>query len=267
MTPHEYAPPAAMIRCLTRRPSKSLAHGERTHLERVPIDFALAEAQHAAYRDALAGRGLSLIDLPALEAHPDGVFVEDAVLALPEVFILCRPGAASRAAEAELIAPHLPDDRPVVRLDAQASLDGGDVLLVGRTLFVGRSTRTNMAAVSALASAVSRFGYAVEPVPLAGALHLKTAVTALAPDLLLMNAAWLASDAFAGWRRVLVDPVEPFAANSLKIGAALFMQSAHRRTAERVAAAGFSLDLLDISEFARAEAGLTCLSVVIPAVS
>lgn len=255
------------LRCLTRRPSRRLADGERTHLERVPIDFALAEAQHGAYRDALARCGAELIDLPALEAHADAVFVEDAVLALPEVFVLCRPGAASRAAESELIAPHLPDDRPIIRLDTQATLDGGDVLRVGRTLFVGLSTRTNAAAIAALASAVSRFGYVVESVPLAGALHLKTAVTALAPDLLLMNAAWLASDTFWGWRRILVDPAEPFAANSLQIGAALFIQAAHRRTADRIAAAGFSVELLDISEFAKAEAGLTCLSVVIPAVN
>lgn len=252
--------------CLTRRASKSLAHGERTHLERVPIDFALAEAQHGAYRDALAGCGAALIDLPALEAYPDSVFIEDAVLALPEVFILCRPGAASRAAESELTATHLPKDRPIARLDAQATLDGGDVLRIGRKLFVGLSTRTNAAAVAALASVVSRFGYTIEPIPLMGALHLKTAVTALTPDLLLMNATWLASDAFPGWRRILVDPAEPFAANSLGIGAALFMQSAHQRTADRIVAANLRVELLDISEFAKAEAGLTCLSVAIPAV-
>ena len=253
------------LRCLTRRPSRRLAHGERTHLERVSIDFSLAEAQHEAYRAALSHNGAALIELPALDAHPDAVFVEDVVLALPEVFILCRPGAASRAAEPALLAPHLPKDRPVARLDAQATLDGGDVLCVGRTLFVGISTRTNAAAVAALASVVSRFGYRVEAVQTTGALHLKTAVTALASDLLLMNPAWLAGDAFPGWRRIHVDPGEPFAGNSLGIGDALFMQSAHQRTAEHVAAAGFAVDLMDISEFAKAEAGLTCLSVIIPA--
>ena len=253
-----------MIHCLTRRPSGRLAEGERTHVERVPIDFTLAEAQHQAYRHALAATGAAPIDLPALDAHPDGVFVEDAVLALPEAFILCRPGAASRAAEAELVAPHLPDDRPIIRLGADANLDGGDILLIGRRLFVGLSRRSNAVAITALASAVSRFGYVVEAVPLAGALHLKTAVTALAPDLVLMNPAWLSNDAFSGWRRILVDTSEPFAANSLRVGDFWFMQSAHQRTAERIAFAGFAVDLLDISEFAKAEAGLTCLSVLIP---
>jgi dimethylargininase len=249
---------------ITRRPGADLARGELTHLPRTPIDIDRAEGQHHAYRAAIAALGLAIVDLPALDDHPDAVFVEDGLIALPEVFVLCRPGADSRAGEVATLASATPDDRPVRRLGPPARLDGGDVLRIGRTLFVGRSGRTNAAAVEQLAAILAPFGYGVEAVALAGALHLKTAVTAPDDETLLYNPAWVDPAAFGSRRRIEVAPDEPFAANVLPLAGRLFVQAAHPATGDRLASAGFDVLPIDTSELAKAEAGLTCMSVIVP---
>jgi dimethylargininase len=252
-----------MTIALTRLPSPRMAEAELTHLDRVPIDRTLADTQHAAYRAALAEAGAEVITLPALDAHPDCTFVEDVLVSLPEVSVLCRPGATSRQGEVAAIEAHLPADRLVGRITAPGTVDGGDVLLIGRTLYVGLSTRTNAEGIAQMTAIVARFGYATNPVTVPGALHLKTAVTALAPDLLLINPNWIDATALAAFPRLTVDPAEPFAGNSLTVGNTIFMQADHARTAARITAAGFAVRLIDISEFAKAEAGLTCMSVIV----
>lgn len=247
---------------LTRLPGDDLGAGELTHLERQPINAARAKAQHAAYRAALAECGAELVVLPALEGHPDAVFVEDALIALPEVAILTRPGAASRRGEVASLADALPADRPVAQIAAPATLDGGDVLRVGKTLFVGRSTRTSAAGIAALATIVARFSYRVVALEVDGALHLKTAATALADDLLLCNPHWIDIAQFEGLRTIAVDEREPFSANTLTTGNRIFVSAAYPRTGAIVRAAGFETLALDVSELAKAEAGLTCMSVV-----
>ncbi len=250
------------MRALTRLPGPKLAHAELTHLARQPIDLALALKQHAAYRAALEGLGLSVEVMPALEGFPDAPFVEDVALSFPELNVVCRPGAASRSGEVDAFVAHLGIDRPLHRLTAPATLDGGDVLRVGREVFVGLSTRTTAAAVEQLASALARHGYRVHRVRVPGALHLKTAVTALPDGRLVMNRAWVEAGAFEGFTVVDVDPREPFAANCLHAGGAVL--HAFPATATRLERAGFEVRLLELSEFGKAEAGLTCLSVVVP---
>lgn len=237
---------------------------ELTHLTRCPIDVGLARQQHAAYRRALARCGAEVVDLGPLNEHPDAAFVEDVLVALPELMILTRPGAASRRGEVDAIERHLPADRRVERLPAPATLDGGDVLRLGRRLFVGRSTRTNDAGIAALGAIVTRHGYTVSAVDVPGALHLKTAVTAIADDLILINPAWIASEAFDAFSAINVAEDEPFAANCLAVGGWVILDGAHRATAARIEHAGFPVDVVDSSEFAKAEAGLTCLSVLVP---
>jgi dimethylargininase len=248
---------------LTRLPCPSMAQAELTHMERVPIDMARAGAQHETYRAALAEAGAEVIVLPALVAHPDCVFVEDVLISLPEISILTRPGALSRRGEVAAMAAHVPGDRPSTHIEAPGTLDGGDVMIVGRTLYVGQSRRTNAAGIAALAAIVAPHGYKVAAVPVPGALHLKSAVSALSPGLLLINADWIDSAAFAGVEQILVHPEEGFAGNSLTVGNTIFLQTAHARTADRVAATGISVRLIDTSEFAKAEGGLTCMSVII----
>jgi dimethylargininase len=249
---------------ITRRPGEDLTRVELTHLPRVAIDPARAEAQHAAYRAMVAARCGEVIDLPPLPGFPDAVFVEDGLIALPEAFVVCRPGAASRAGEIGSLAAAAPRDRPVLCLEAPAMLDGGDVLVIGRRLFVGLSLRTNVAAVEALAGLLAPLGYAVEGVAITGALHLKTAVTAPDEETVLVNPAWVDPAAFGARRVIQVPDHEPFAANCLPLGEEVFVQSAHPATAERLGDAGFAARLIDVSELAKAEAGLTCMSVIIP---
>lgn len=252
---------------LTRRPGARLAEGQVTHIERTSIDLELAQQQHEHYRAALAAAGGHVIDLAPDDERPDSTFVEDALIALPECFILTRPGAPSRRDEPERLSRHVPADRPLIRLQAPATLDGGDVLRIGRTLFVGLTTRTNEAGIDALRYALGAWTYAVVPVPVTGSLHLKTAVTALADDLILANTAWVDLSPLQPTRIIPVDPREPFAGNSLRIGDRILMQAAHPRTSDLVREAGFDVHRVDISEFAKMEAGLTCLSVIIPDVA
>jgi dimethylargininase len=253
-----------MTPVILRAPSPRMADGERTHLGRAPIDMALAHAQHAAYGAALAAAGGRVQVLAADETLADCAFVEDVAVVLPELSLVCRPGALSRRPEAAQVAPFLPQDRPRLTL-AAGTLDGGDVLVVGRRIFVGLSTRTSEEGLQAFKAVVAPHGYEVIGAPVPGALHLKTAATAIGPDRVLVNPAWVETSAFAGFATLEVAPDEPFAANTLTLGETLFVQAGAPRTRDRLLAAGYAPVELEISEFAKAEAGLTCLSLIVPA--
>lgn len=240
-----------------------MAEVELTHLPRVQIDIELATAQHAAYCSALAATGSDVTILPGLDDYPDCTFVEDVLVSLPEIFILTRPGAHSRRGEVAAIEAELTGDKPVAHIVSPGTLDGGDLLAVGKIIFIGRSTRTNDAGIAQLAQITAPFGYHIVKVEVPGALHLKTAVTALSSDLIVINPNWANSTLFGDLHRIEVHPDEPFAGNSLSIAGRVFMQANHDKTAQRIAAAGFVVELLDISEFAKAEAGLTCMSVLL----
>lgn len=253
--------PAARI-ALTRPVSAAMAHCELTHVQRVPIDVERARAQHAAYADALREAGCRVIELAAAPDLPDSVFVEDTAVVLDEIALITRPGAASRRAEVAAVAAELVRHRPVTRLESPATLDGGDVLRIGRTLFVGASSRTNAGGVAALRDAVAPFHYRVVPVPLSGCLHLKTAVTPVAPDLLLVNPAWIDAHCFGDTRRIEISSDEPFAANALLIGERVLHASEFTTTSRRLRAAGIDVLPVDVSELARAEGGVTCGSII-----
>lgn len=253
-----------MTLAITRRPSRRMMEAELTHIGRVPIDIGVANTQHQAYRSALGVLGAEVMDLPALDAYPDCAFVEDVCLALPEMFLLTRPGAPSRRGELDGLAPALPADRPVARLEGPATLDGGDVLIVGRTLFVGLSTRTNRAAVEALIEMLGPHGYQVTAVEVARSLHLKTAVTALPDGRLLINPKWVDAARFAARDAIQAPEQEPFGANTLSLGDTVLAQASTPRTAERLTAEGYVVQAIEIGEFAKAEAGLTCMSIIVP---
>ncbi len=253
---------------LTRCPAPTLADGELTFLDRQPIAIDLAEKQHAGYCAALAAAGLEVITLPAAAEYPDSVFVEDVAVVLDEAVVLTRPGAASRQGETALMAEALARYRPVRPLGPEtagetATLEGGDVLRVGRRLFVGLSSRTNAAGMEALRKIAAPYGYTVIPVPVTGCLHLKTGVTALDDNTLLANPAWVDLSPFAGMDIVPVDDAEPWGANILRHGYSLLASAAYPRTGELLNRRGYAPRLIDVSEFAKVEAGLTCLSVLI----
>ena len=247
---------------LMREVSPSLARCELTFLQREPIDLPRAIAQHDAYARTLARLGLEVVSLPGDGEQPDCCFVEDTVVVLDELAVLAHPGAASRRGEVEVVAAALACYRPLARIPPSAHLDGGDVLLLGRSLFVGVSGRTDAAGAEALRSLVAPFGYEVVPVRVTGCLHLKSAVTALGDETVLANPDWIDMAPFAGLEVVAVAAGEAAAANVLRVGGSVIAHEGFPRTIERLVARGLDVRAIDVSEFLKAEAGVTCKSVV-----
>lgn len=251
-----------MLIAITRDVSSSMADCQLSFVERQVIDLERAHAQHLAYQQALTAAGCQVHTLPALDHMPDAVFVEDVALVLDEVAIMTRPGAACRRAEGESVATALSSWRRIEHIEAPATLDGGDVLRLGRTLYVGASARSNDAAIEQLRKLLSRWDYRVVQVPMKDCLHLKSAVTAVDDCTLLVNRAWVDLQAFAGYRQIDVDPAEAHAANVLRIGQTLIYPSCFPRTSARLRAAGATVFEVDVTELQKAEGAVTCCSLV-----
>ncbi len=247
---------------LVREPGTSLNQCELTHRARVPIDVPRARVQHARYVATLASLGAAVEWLPPLDHQPDAVFVEDVAVVFPEVAVLTWPGVSSRQPEVEFVAPALEGYRVVRRVRPPAFLDGGDVLHVGRRVLVGLSSRTNAAGVAALRDAIAEFGYQVSGVHVRGALHLKSACTAITNDRVLANLGAIDAALLADLAIIEVDEREPWAANTLTLGGVTLVSAAFPRTEERLRAAGVSTRAIDVSELEKAESGLTCMSLV-----
>lgn len=266
------AAPLPLTHALVREPARSLLDAcELTHLDRVPIDAAGIAREHAAYRDVLAAMGLSVTVLPAIEAHPDSVFMEDTAVVLDEVLVLTRPTRSREAEPAHLLADAGALGRTVARISAPGMLEGGDVLRVGRRLMVGLTTRTNAEGVAQLRAIAEPFGYTVESFAVGRSLHFKTACTALDEGLLLVNPEWVDAQALraAGFELLAVPGDEPFAANLLRVDGRVLVNAAAPKTAalarDAWRARGHAPDALfdtPLVEFGKAEAGLTCLSLV-----
>jgi dimethylargininase len=250
---------------LTREVSPTLGACELTHLARDPIDVARARRQHVAYEEALGSLGCEVNRLPPLPDHPDAVFVEDTALVLPEVAVVLRPGATSRRGETASVAKALPAWRPTLALEGPGSVDGGDLLALGKTVYVGRSGRSDEAGAEELRRQLVPWGYRVERVALSGCLHLKSAVTQVGPETLLLNSAWVDPAPFASWQRIEVAPEEPHAANALRVGELLLYPEAYPATRRRLEAAGCRVLPLDLSELAKAEGAVTCCSLLFEA--
>lgn len=253
-----------MLTALTRSPGPELARCELTHLPRQPIDHEAAVAQHRAYQAVLRGEGARVIELPADPAFPDGVFVEDTAVVLDEMAVMTCPAPPSRRGERTAVEAALAPFRPVVRLPEGAILEGGDVLRVGRTLFVGLSGRTGEAGVRALDGIVRPLGYTVVPVRVTGCLHLKSAACAVDDETVLLNRGWVDVDPFAGFRLVDAPAAEPFGANALRLPGAVVVSSAFPETTQVVSWLGHRVVTVDVSELHKAESGVTCMSLVFP---
>lgn len=247
---------------LTREVPRSIVRCELTHRAREPIDHARAVAQHRAYCEALEDLGLTVLRLPADERFPDCCFVEDTAVVLDQVAVVTMPGAPSRRGEIAAVEEALRPYRRLERLTLPATLDGGDVLRVGRLLLVGRSSRTNPAGIEALAAVAAPLGYSVAAVPFSGCLHLKSAATALDEETVLLNPDWIEAGRLDGCRTVSVAPGEPEAANVLRVGGEVWGHAGHPRTLDLLEARGYRARRLDVSEFVKAEAGLTCKSIL-----
>jgi dimethylargininase len=252
-----------MTLAITRCISPAMARCELTHVERSAIDLVQAEHQHRQYQQALRALGCEVVELPAEPDLPDSVFVEDVAVVLDEVAVITRPGADSRRAESASVARVLTSYRPLVHLTAPATLDGGDVLRLGRELLVGASGRSNAEGVAQLQAAVAEFGYSVRQLPIRGCLHLKSAVTEVAEGVLLVQPQWIDATAFPGFTIIEVDPEEPHAANALRVETGLIYPSCFPRTLQRLRAAGIDPVVVDVSELQKAEGAVTCCSLLI----
>lgn len=248
----------------TRQVPSSIGRCELTHLTREPIEVARADAQHHEYEQALERLGCRVERLPGLPDRPDSVFVEDTAVIFDEVAVIARPGAKSRRAETASAAAVLERMRKIVRIEPPGTLDGGDVLVAQTRVYVGISGRTNEEAARQLDATLKPYGYTVVPIPVANCLHLKSAVTLAAPDTILVNPAWVDTAAFNGFQAVAVDPLEPMAANVLRIGDVTLCASAFPRTRERLERRGLATETVDASELAKAEGALTCCSLIVP---
>jgi dimethylargininase len=253
-------------KAFTRAVSPRLPECALTHLERVPIDADLAVEQHRNYERALEGAGFDIIRLPDLPDDPDGVFVEDTALLLDGHAIITRPGAESRADEVESTAAGLAGQFDIHRIEA-GHVDGGDVLRIGNTLHVGLSSRTDAAGIADLRRVAGGLGFEVEAAELAGCLHLKTAATVAGRDsagrlILLYNPEALDPRQFAGVEPVTVPRSERDAANVLWAGGRTIMPAGNPATAALLRDRGFEVVEVDVSELEKAEAGVTCMSLL-----
>lgn len=248
---------------LTRAVSPALDRCQLSYLPRTSLETGRAARQHAGYETVLEELGCRILRVPPADHLPDSVFVEDTAVVVDEAAIMTRPGAASRRSEVDAVADVLGAHRPIHWIQAPGTLDGGDVLRIGRSVWVGRSERTNRAGVQQLRSVLESFGYRVTEVAVEWCLHLKSAVTALSDRALVVNPKWVDPARFSGYEVIPVDPAEPHAANVLRVGDAVVMPADYPRTRERIAAVGIGVVTVDVSELLKAEGGVTCCSILL----
>lgn len=252
-----------MVVVITRKISPRFNECEITHIDRTPIDLEIARIQHDEYVKALAHVGCQVVELPEEPDLPDSVFVEDTAFILPEVAVITRPGADSRKPEIESIIRALSPYRTLVHVTEPATVDGGDVLILGKNIYVGLSTRSNMQAVDQLNEALGKFGYKVFGVELTDCLHLKTAVTRVDDTTLLINKNWVDASHFNGFQLIDVDASEPFAANCLPIKNKIIYPTTFPKTQKMLEEKGYSVVNVNLDELTKAEGAVTCCSLII----
>ncbi len=252
-----------MFLAITREVSRSIIHCELTHLARTPIDVERARRQHAQYEAALKELGAAVLSLPEDPDLPDSVFVEDTALVFDEFAVILCPGAESRRPETTSIRRVLAPYRQLFEIQPPARVDGGDLLRVGRHVYMGISTRSDTNAAEQLQDLLKPFGYDLTVVPVTGCLHLKSAVTQVSEDRLLLNPAWVDKSLFRGVKFIETDASEPYAANAVMLGGPVIYPASFPRTQMRIEDAGIQVVNVEAEELAKAEGAVTCCSVIL----
>lgn len=247
---------------ITHLPSPNMQQGERTFAGDDVVDNALALRQHGAYRDALRSCGANVVVLDIYRSMPDCVFVEDTALVLDELAVMMSPGAESRRGEPIGIEPTLREHRSIERVSLPATIDGGDIVRAGRDLYVGRSPRTNAAGIESLRQIVQRYGYTVTAVPVRGCLHLKTACSALPDGRFLVNDGWIDASVLPTTKLIQVPDGEQWSGDVLAIGDRIIASDAFPETLMLLESAAAAVIPVSVSEYAKVEGGVTCLSLV-----
>ena len=256
---------------ITRQVSPAINRCELTHLAREPIDYDRACAQHRQYEEALRSLGMEVISLQAEPDWPDSVFVEDVALVLDGCAIMLNPGATSRRPEVASVEKALAPYRDIFRILPPGTVDGGDILTVDRTIYIGLSSRSTENAIRQIEAILEPHnhkgtgGYAVRAVTVTGCLHLKSAVTQVSEDTLLVNPEWVSKEDFPGMQFIEVDPSEPYAANAVLVAGTLIYPSSFPKTKTKLEKAGINLLIVEADELAKAEGAVTCCSLIFTA--
>ncbi len=252
-----------MKRAIVRRPSRRISEGEVTHIDRVPLDVDLGLRQHAVYLSLLEELGLQLVHAPEADEHPDGLFVEDALVMVEGHAIITRPGAISRRGETNTIKPLVSALGIAMSEITEGTLDGGDVLSVGDFVFIGLTTRTDQAAIDQFAAFVKPLGRTTIAVNVPGCLHLKSAITALPDNTLIGVEGWYDPAPFTDAGFAVQRALEPSGGDVLCVGSTVVLPADAPRTGELIASLGFGVRHVDVSELQKIEAGVTCMSVLL----
>lgn len=250
---------------VTRELTAAIGNCELTFLHRSAIDFGLAQQQHRDYQSALSSLGCEVVVVPAPPGLADSVFIEDTALVLDDIAVMLRPGVASRQPEVAGVAEVLQQYKPLKAIEPPGTIDGGDLLRVGNRIFAGLSTRSNQSGIQQLRDIVSDFGMTVETVETTKCLHLKSAVSEVAPGTLLINTDWISSLAFKDFEMIPVDKEETHAANALRIGKNLIYPSSFPRTMDVLVNRGIDVVPVDLTELQKAEGAVTCCSLIFSA--
>ena len=250
---------------VTRELTAGIVNCELTYLSRSEIDISRAQQQHLDYQSALSFLGCEIVVVSAPPKLADSVFIEDTALVLEDLAVMLRPGVASRRPEVAGVAEVLRQHRLLRAIESPGTVDGGDLLRVGSTIFAGLSTRSNQNGIRQLSDIVADFGISVATVEAAKCLHLKSAVSEVAPGVLLINPAWVSSSVFENFELINIDESEAHAANALRIGESLIYPASFPRTSDKLVQRGIDVIPVDLSELQKAEGAVTCCSLVFSA--
>jgi dimethylargininase len=245
---------------ITRLPGENFALGITTSDLGAP-DYELMQSQHRGYVDALQSLGLQVTVLEALPDYPDAYFVEDVAVVTAEIAVITRPGAPARRGEEQAILEALALYRPTAHIQAPGTLDGGDVLIIGKSVFIGLSARTNADGAAQLGNLLEPYGYAWTGVPVGGGLHLKSGVNALSEDTLLITQEFSEVDVFRTYRKIIVPAGEEYAANTLRINNGLITPRGYPGVRRALSRLELEIIELDVSEACKMDGGLTCMSL------
>ncbi len=245
---------------ITRIPGPDYPGGLTTSTLPAP-DLALALEQHDAYVRCLESLGVNVEVLPAAPGFPDACFVEDTAVVVRETAVISRPGAPSRTGETEHIEGALAAHRPLARIKAPGTLDGGDILQVGKRFFIGVSDRTNEEGARQLAAILAGHGYRSDIIHVAAGLHLKSSLNFVGEDTMLVTADFAGHPAIGDYRQIVCPEGEEYAANTLLMNGTLIMPTGYPRTKALLKALGLPIVEIDTSEYRKMDGGLTCLSL------
>lgn len=245
---------------ITRKPGFDFSQGLTTTCGPPPVRDQVV-SQHEAYVDTLMSLGLAVLELPEAPGFPDACFIEDAAVVLAELAVVTRPGAVSRRGETEAVRSALEPFRPLAVIEPPGTLEGGDVLVAGRTVFIGISSRTNPDGAGQLEAHLAPLGYRCRRVPVARGLHLKSCLSLVSNDTLIMAGAYSHRPEFRHFRRITPIPEDMEACNCLRINDTLLMPRGFPRVRDLLVNLDLPLMEVTISEFQKMDGGLTCLSL------